>query len=148
MRIIIISLFIFSSGLMSCAQDLNPSDAPSVVLNTFKTNFPDARDVEWEKQGDDYEVEFDHNQIDHNAYIDASGKLILYKYDINPNDLPQAVKNTIQAEFKDYQIDDADLVEKDGEKLYEVELESNITDRQVAFTQDGEVTENAYSFID
>ncbi|MDF9801391.1 putative membrane protein YkoI [Catalinimonas alkaloidigena] len=145
---IIISLFIFSGALMSCAQDINLNDIPSVVLNTFKTNFPDARDVEWEKHGDDYEVEFDHNQIDHNAYIDAMGELILYKYDIRPSELPEAVKNTIQVDFKDYQIDDAELVEKGGEKLYDVELDSNLADRQVVLTQDGQVTENAYSFID
>ena len=41
------------------AQDLTESQVPSVIVNNFKKEFPKASDVEWEKKGEQYNVEFE-----------------------------------------------------------------------------------------
>ena len=148
MKFIIATFFVFSSAMMSCEQDIDQSNVPAVVLKTFQSTFPDAQHIEWEKSGDIYEAEFDLQHVDYNAFIDASGNLILYKYDISINEIPQAVTNTIQADFAGYRIDDVDLVDKDGEKFYEIELENNTVDQVVVFSEDGVVTENVNTFED
>jgi uncharacterized membrane protein YkoI len=133
------------SSFISCAQDMDQAHVPSVVLNTFQTSFPDATDTEWEKKGDTYEVEFDMSRQEYKAYLDASGKLLLTRYELSQRDLPEAVSKTIQADFKEYRLDDVEAIEQEGETFYEVELESKTLDRKVMFTQDGQVTDKVYS---
>ena len=40
------------------AQDIPKSQVPSVIVNNFKKEFPKANDIEWEMQGDLYNVDF------------------------------------------------------------------------------------------
>jgi hypothetical protein len=52
----------------SFAQDVPSSQVPSVILNSFKEQFSKATDVEWELNGDQYNVEFDISSADHEVW--------------------------------------------------------------------------------
>ncbi len=143
MKTILLSLVALSAGFLSCSQDIPANQVPSVVQNTFQSKFPNPTDVEWEKKDGFYEVEFDVNKIDHKAHIDPAGKMIMFKMEIRKDELPAAVATVVSQEYKDYDIDDADKLEKDGTTYYQVELDAKgKEDKLLVFTLDGKLAEN------
>src|SRR5690554_7865816 len=100
----LIAVFIFGAGTIF-AQDIPQSEVPSVVLNTFKKEFPKAVDIEWEKKGEQFNVEFELGwSVDYEAWFSADGKLIRYTEDIPAKDLPSAVKNTITSRSEERRV--------------------------------------------
>ena len=132
--------------LSSCAQEVPESLVPSVVVNAFQQKFPKASDIEWEKKGELYEVEFDLVFKDHKALIDGTGKMVKHKEEINSSDLPAAVKETIKKGFSSYKIDDTDRIETEGLVIYKVELESPSEERKIYIGEDGKLIEAKTSY--
>lgn len=131
---------ILAGTSISCDNDDSPNvETPSVVLNTFQSEFPEAMDVEWEEINDEYEVEFEIENIDHTAILSSNGNLIKYKYDILLSELPEPVNNTINASYDLNEIDDTKILKIDGETYYQVEFEKNLMDDKVVFNATGEV---------
>ncbi len=125
-------------SLTSCGQDIPASKVPSVVQNTVQSKFTGAVDIEWEKKKDFFEAEFDVANVDYKAHIDAAGKLIVFKMDINIPELPGAVATAISTEHTGYDIDDAEKLEKDGTTYYQVELDGKgKKDLRLVYTIDG-----------
>jgi len=123
---------------MACSNDIPTKDVPSVILNTFKSQFPKALDIEWEKENNIYEVEFELENTDHTARYNTDGKLIIFKKDIHTSELPQAIKSVLSANFKDYVVDETELVKKGNATYYQLELESRgKRDKKLVFSEDG-----------
>jgi len=68
---------LFALGLFACEEaSMTAADIPAPVMTAFKTAYPTATDVEWEKEDDGYEVEFDMNGEEMEIKFDAMGKMI------------------------------------------------------------------------
>lgn len=132
-----------SIALCSCAQNINPSQAPAVVINAFQQQYPKATDVEWEKKGPNYEVEFEVGVADkdHTMLIDPSGKIISHKQDIYQSELPTAVLNAISKEFPDYKTDDVEKTEAAGITTYKLEVKKKPEEWKVIYSADGKLLE-------
>lgn len=124
------------------AQDLAAQNVPAVVLNTFKTNYPNAQDVEWKMKGDLYKVEFEVGKRDHDLWIDKSGVIKKQKEDFPKGQLPAAILQKLQKDFSAYKIDDVDKIQENGQVFYQVELDGSADDRKLLFTASGELKEN------
>ncbi|AFL81442.1 Protein of unknown function (DUF2874) [Aequorivita sublithincola DSM 14238] len=125
------------------AQDMAESQVPSVVLNTFKKDFPKASDVEWERHGEQYNVEFEIGWFnDYEAWFDQSGKMIKYSEEISESDIPQAIKETIKTQFVDYSIDDAKKFTENKTESFWVEIEKGNDERHLHFSADGQLIQN------
>ena len=137
MKLCILTLLIYITA-SSCGGDYPASKVPSVVHNTIKHKFPGALDIDWEKNADSYEAEFDLNGIEYTAYVEPAGKLIFYKHDMKVSDFPAAIAATINAEYAGYKIDKSEKVEKDNIVYYQVKLESKQKkDLRLIFSADG-----------
>ncbi len=131
-------LFLGATSLF--AQDIQEAQVPSVIVNNFKKEFPKAKDVEWEKKGDQYNVDFEIGWgTDYEAWFSESGKLIKYKQEISEADLPQPIKDAIQKEYAGYRIDDAKKIVKNGVDTYKVEIEKGQDERKLVFSKDGKL---------
>ena len=139
MRALIALLIAMSAGGTVGAQDVNTADVPSIVANTFKTQFPNATDVEWELEGEIYKADFEIGKADHDIWIDKSGKVTRHEQDIQKSDLPAAIAQHLTTSFKDYSVDDITKTEADGATQYEVELDGRNSDRKVTLSADGKV---------
>ncbi|HRP54273.1 MAG TPA: hypothetical protein PLI97_12310 [Fluviicola sp.] len=129
-------------GLTSAvvAQDLLQSDVPSVVVNNFQKAFPKAFDVEWELKGELYEVDFETGvSIDHEAWYDKTGKLVKHKQEIAKTDLPKAVLNTLNTDFKGYRVEDAKKITEGSKVTYKLDLESTTSEWKVLLSSEGKV---------
>jgi uncharacterized membrane protein YkoI len=136
-----------SFSLMSCGQDLSAADVPSLVLNAFKARFANAVDIEWEKKKDHYEADFEIGTADHEVQINPAGKILIHKQQISTLDLPEVIANQITSEYKDFKLDEADKLEKDGKIYYQVELDKQFTEKKMVFAENGEQTK-AVSYWD
>lgn len=140
MKRIILMTAILAGMFISCDDDDSPNvKTPSVVLNTFQSEFPEATDIEWEEFKDDYEVEFEIENIDHTAILSSDGNLIKYKYDILLSELPETVNQTISSNYDSTKIDDTEILKIDGYTYYQIEFEKNLMDDQVIFNATGEI---------
>lgn len=141
MKRFILCIAIFAGGLLvSCDSDDSPNvDTPSVTLNSFQSEFPNAKDVEWEElQNGDYEAEFEINRIDHKALLNKEGNLIKYKYEILASELPELVNNAIDSNYDRSQLDDTEILKIDGKTFYQVEFDQIPMDKHVIFNEAGE----------
>lgn len=122
-------LFTFFS--ISCDDDLNPTEIPSVIENTFKSNFPHATDVEWERYGDNFEVDFEFKKADHSARIEKTGNLLEYKFEIEKEMLPPTVISRIQTEFADSDWEDAEILVRGKNRYYQLEIDGFLSDKKI-----------------
>lgn len=138
MKRIIIMTAILAGVFISCDNDDSPNvKTPSVVLNTFRSEFPDATDVEWEEFKDDFEVEFEIEKIDHTAILSSDGNLIKYKYDILLSELPEPVSQSIDTNYDRNKIDDTEILKIGNTSYYQIEFDNNLIDDQVIFNASG-----------
>ena len=147
MKTIHVVIAMLALTTVSCAQDVPQNAVPSVVLNSFSAKYPNAEDIDWEKNGEIYSVDFEIGKTDHEAWLDGTGKVIKVETDIAKNELPSAVQNAISNNFKDCRIDDADKIEKDGKTFYSVELDGHMGDRKIVFDSQGnEMTDTKFLY--
>ena len=136
--IILISAITFSA----CRDDYPASKVPSVVHNTVNTRFPGAIDIDWAKNTNDYEAEFDLKGIEYTVFVDPTGKLVSYKYDIKFTEFPEPILSVISTQYKDYKIDEAEKVEKNDSTYYQAELEGKKKkELRLVFFADGKMAD-------
>ncbi|WP_266203833.1 PepSY-like domain-containing protein [Pontibacter kalidii] len=137
-----IALLFLGGSLFACDNDkdddIKPDDVPAAVKETLSSTFPDAQHVEWEKKGEDFEADFDVATVEHDALFNASGSLLMHKFDVAETELPEQVKTAISQNYADYRIDDADELQKDGTTFYQVELEKDKQEQKLVFAADGQ----------
>ncbi|SFU09081.1 Putative beta-lactamase-inhibitor-like, PepSY-like [Algoriphagus locisalis] len=122
------------------AQDIHPSEVPSVVANNFRKEFPKASDIEWELDGDNYNVDFEIGWgTDHEIWYDAAGNMLKHEEEISKGDLPNQVTSKINSDFKDLRIDGAKKITEGSQVTYKVELENFTEEWKVIFSATGEV---------
>lgn len=146
MKNVLAIVFVAAGFLGSCAQDIQQKDVPSVVLNAFLTSYPQATDVEWERRGNVYNVEFEIAKIDHEAWYDASGKLSKHKEEVPLHLLPTPVLDLVKKDFANYKLDDADKIEEDGKTFYLLELDGSPNDRILHVSPEGKLLENRIDY--
>ena len=139
MKSLIFAMCIAGLSPVVIAQDIPQEQVPSLVLNAFQSKFSNATDVEWEKKGDLFKVEFEIGSLDHDLWIDKTGNIKKHKEEFSKTNLPEAVNQKIKTEFSGYRIDDVDKIETDGKVFYQVELDGKSDDRDVLFSSDGSV---------
>lgn len=130
-------------GFSSCEDDdMRDSDVPSVVLNGFISMFPNAEKVEWEKRSDLFEAEFEIDNVEYDALLDAEGSILKYKYDILFEKLPEAVKTSITNQFDRTKVDDTEVLLIAETTYYQIKFDEEPQDNHVIFEESGQVNTN------
>jgi hypothetical protein len=93
MKKAVIIACMLSISITACSDSISATDVPSVVLNSFKSKFPEAMKVEWEKVDTQFEAEFKSGNTDHAARLTADGRLIIHKKEIEDRAFRQALAN-------------------------------------------------------
>jgi len=130
-RILYILIPIFFLSFISCDNDIPSSEVPSIVANTFKSQFPDAVDVEWETVRSDYEVSFELENVDHDALLDNSGNILKYKYKIEEIEVPTAIRTFLETEYPQEQWDDPEHIIEGNSNYYQLEIEGFLSDKKM-----------------
>lgn len=125
---------------MASGQDIPESQVPTAAVQSFKSNFTKARDVEWERAGDLFKVEFEIRPgRDHEVWYDGTGKVIKHQEEIPRRELPQAVTKSVSTGFSGYRIDDVKKITTDSTTTYVMELDSNAQDWKITVDAGGKL---------
>ncbi|MDR2125990.1 MAG: PepSY-like domain-containing protein [Prevotellaceae bacterium] len=104
---------------------------PVGLQQKFKSDFPKSHDVEWETDGDIYEVEFDLRLKDYKVYYDSAGNILMIVQEIFRSELPSVVKNAAKAKYPEYSFEDIDKISRGSEVFYKIEMERFLSDLEV-----------------
>lgn len=138
MKIILFFAALFIANV-AISQDLQETEVPANVKKVVTSQYPNAADIEWEMEKGHYEVEFDIDRADHEMLIDKNGKVLMHKGELAKDDLPEAVMNTVSADYSDREVEDVDVITKDGKTYYQVEFDGRVFDDEILVTEDGKV---------
>lgn len=135
----IAALLLFATATIS-AQDLKLADVPSNLQSTFKSSYNNAKDIEWEKKGDHFKVEFEIDRMEHDIWYDGEGKILKSKIEISKSKLPSAVATAVKGKYADYKIDSVEVFEQEGNKTYKVEIEKGwLKERKMILDASGKI---------
>jgi hypothetical protein len=122
---------------------------PSAMLRQkFQADFPKARDVEWESDGEIYEVEFEVKSGDCRAYYDAKGNLLMHVREIYRSELPAIVKNTAENKYPKYKFEDIEKIRRGSEVFYKIEMERKSSNPEVKLLigEDGAILKELFDY--
>lgn len=125
---------IVQSHKRSKSKDVRPS---ATLSQRFFSDFPKARDIDWEVAADVYEVEFEVGRVDYKAYYDKDGNLLMYSYEITLAELPAVVKNAALDKYLDAKIEDTYRMVEGTDSFYVVEMEKDENEVKAAFSPKG-----------
>ena len=126
--------------LLSCDDDDYPyADVPSVVLNEFWAQYPDATDADFKQFGEDYEVEFEVDGNDHLAVYNTSGIILKKKKEIEWNALPLEIQKRLQENYGQKKVEDFEWVKLGEEIFYQAEVNKFFMDEKIVLNAAGKV---------
>lgn len=116
------------------AQKLKSSDVPSSITQSFHKAYPSVKDVDWGKEGDKYEAEFDNNKTDMSVTYDNKGNLLETEMEISVQVLPQSIKDYVMKNYPSEKIKEAaKMTDPQGVVTYEAEVKK----MDLIFDEDG-----------
>ena len=138
-KIIILTAIFFMLRTTGFGQDIAQREVPSIILNKFKKDYSKATEVDWEKENNLYQVEFEVKNREHDIWYDKLGAIVKQEEEISPQEVPGKIRAVIKKEFPGLEVDEAKKVRENGRTEYHLELESRAEEWDVIFTPDGEV---------
>ena len=134
MKILKMSLVFLFASVAVQAQDLRMSDVPANLTTAFNKEFANATDVEWEKDMENYKVEFEIDRMDYDVWYSSIGQV-----EISSSQLPSAVSNVIKKNYADFSIDDVDMIKTGNKVIYEIDLETFTKELEITIDKNGKV---------
>jgi hypothetical protein len=131
-------LFSADGKLMPCCGACKKKccEAPEAVKTAFANAYNDVKEVQWSKEENAWEAEFEMNEVEMSANYDTIGNLLETESEINIKDLPAAIntyvkKNLAGAEIKEA----AKITDSKGKVTFEAEIngEDYIFDQKGTF---------------
>jgi len=131
---ITILLFIVSALLFSCngptREKQESKDQTNPSETHFKSQYPDAKDVEWETEGEYSEVDFEQNGLEVSVLYDKDGNVVETETEIDINLIPESVQVYITENYPNFEIEEVEKVESDKGVFFEVAI-ANDNDEEI-----------------
>jgi len=122
--------------LLGCNS--NTSEIPKAVHDAFASKFPNATEVEWEKESTtEWEAEFEIEGKEYTATFNNQGNWLETEWEIPKNELPEDVLNSLATHFSSYSIEESEISETEKGQLYELEIKVGDKDQELSINQEG-----------
>jgi len=119
---------------LTFAQKMQEKDVPAPVKTAFQKNFPQAKVEKWEKEGDNFEAEFELNKSEQSVLFDAQGIIIETEIEIEISQLPNGVLDYVKTNYKGQSVKEAaKITDTKGTVTYEAEIKG----RDLLFDSNG-----------
>ncbi len=114
-------LVIFLFATFAFAQ--KEKSIPTYVKSTFQKKYPTAKNVKWDKEGENYEASFELRKVNHSILMDAQGNIIETEIGIEATQLPKGVLEYVKKHYPNKQIKEIAKITDAKETItYEVEI--------------------------
>lgn len=142
-------IFTIAASLVFMACDIYDDGVPAkAVRSEFRSMYPDAKDVEWDREGVNWSVSFEIGKFpdvqEYEALYDSKGRWIVTESDIHMSEVPQEIKNYLAASKEygtlPYSDNEVELFNTPKGDIYRIELRRNGQEIDVDVSSDGTVT--------
>ncbi|AWX43183.1 hypothetical protein HME9304_00170 [Flagellimonas maritima] len=137
------NFFVLSTYILltcSCISETK-GQAPQEVKSTFIDMYPNENDPDWhlDKNGN-YESHFKIDGISYRADFTPEGKWIETESSIDKKDVPKAIKEAIEDNYKDLKIVEIEKVQHHSKgTFYDVEFKKDGSKVDIEFNSKGEI---------
>ena len=108
------------------AQKMDVKDVPVIVTDAFYHAYPTIKDVDWSKDGNNYAVTYDENELDKSVTYDVSGTLIGIDEEILVSTLPASVMVYVTKNYNEDEVKEASkITDSQGTVTYETEMKGS-----------------------
>ena len=128
------------------AQEVKESDVPEKVKEAFAKKYAGSKAKEWEKEGEDYEVEFNLNKVESSALFTADGTFKELEQEIKLTELPKTVSDYCAKNYAGWKLAEAEkITDAAGKVMFEAEMEKGkehfdaMFDDKGSFVKKGEI---------
>lgn len=105
------------------AQKMQEKDIPAVVKSALQKAHPDAKGIKWEKEGDNFEAEFEQGKTEQSVVLNAQGSILETEVEIAVAELPQKAKDYVATNYKGQALKEAaKITDAKGVVTYEAEI--------------------------
>ena len=105
------------------AINCRAQDVPSAVKTAFIKSFPGVTVKKWDKEDGNYEANFTNDGKNMSATFDEKGNWMETETDIKVSELPVAITDYVQANYKGATIKEAAIISNpQSKKQFEVEV--------------------------
>ncbi len=105
------------------AQKVSDKKVPTAAKTSLKKNYPNAKEIKWEKEKANYEAEFEVNETDYSLLIDISGNILETEIEIKVDALPAKAKEYVSKNYAGQKIKEATkITDNKGVVTYEAEI--------------------------
>lgn len=107
------SLLLAGFTFTSCDDNDDNYTPDEKIVNVLYEKYPNAQRVDWELQHDHYVADFYDNNIEKEAWFNTKGEWVMTESDILFENLPKAIQTAFgESEYKDWRVDDVDMLER------------------------------------
>lgn len=137
-RFLILGL-ILGLSFFACDDDDKSFQPDEAVTRAFEEKYPGITPRDWERKNGYIVAEFMENQVEKEAWFDATGKWLMTESDIRFESLPEAVRTAFNgSEYAQWKVDDVDQLEREGmATIYVIEVESGKQEIDLYYAADG-----------
>lgn len=123
MKKLAIILTITGSMVLINAQKIQQKDIPVSVQSALQKQFPDAKNVKWEKEHGNYEAGFQSKGTKYSVLVNASGNIMETEVPVDINSFPAQSKQFILKKYPNQKIKEtAKITDSKGVVTYEAEV--------------------------
>ena len=130
-------------SFVSFAQKTKEQNVPQIIKNALIEKFPNAKNVKWDKEENNFEASFKNNNIDNSILFNANAKIIETEIAIEVNQLPKNALQYLNDNFKNKKVKEAaKIITEKGITIYEAEIQG----KDLFFDENGNyITKNKVS---
>lgn len=135
---VLLTAFLAGATLLVSCDDDNIR-VNSTIRQAFKSQYPSAKRVEWERKANFYVADFHIGGTEAEAWYTHDGTWQMTETDIRYAELPGAVRTGFEAgDYAGWRIDDIDKVERGGlATIYVIEVERGEAEYCLYYSEEG-----------
>ncbi len=133
-------LAIFVTVTMN-AQTIVATEVPANFTEGLLKVYPNATDIKWERNNDNYKVEFRDGQLGHMVHFNKQGDRIRVEAKMITTELPEMIAQDLKKNYSDYNIDSVHSIIKNDRTTYKVVLQKKdwVEEITLVYSGSGEV---------
>lgn len=121
-------------------DNFQPTVVPQAITDAINEMYPGATILEFDSEKTGFEVDILHNNIYKDVYFNTGNEWLYTEWDIKEVNLPAIIMNAYKAsDYKDYRIDDIDVIENPAGTSYVLELEKGNDEVKMTISAEGKI---------
>ena len=132
--VIIVVTLVLST--IAFAQKVKATKVPEIVTKSLISNYPNAKNVKWDKEENNYEASFENNKTENSVLFNSNGKIIETEVEISTAQLPKSILSYLSKNYKDQKVKEAaKIISEKGIVTYEAEIKG----KDLLFDENGKL---------